>query len=214
MTALRTALMWLVIVVTASSANAGAYEDFFFAIQRDNAVMIQSLLVRGFDPNSVNPQGEPALLMAIEQPALKVVQVLLEQPSLRVEVRNQNDESVLMLAALRGYEAICRQLIARNADINRPGWTPLHYAATGGHRQIVRMLLDQQAAINSASPNGSTPLMMAARYGSLETVQLLLDAGADPMIRNELGLEAIDFALQVQRAEAAAVIARARKAPP
>jgi hypothetical protein len=78
----------------------------------------------------------------------------------------------------------------------------LHYAASGGHVDILQMLLDQSAYIDAESPNKTTPLMMAARYGSPESVQLLLDAGADPTLRNELGLTALDFAERGARPDA------------
>jgi ankyrin repeat protein len=107
-----------------------------------------------------------------------------------------------MLAAIKGDTALARKLIARGAYINMPGWTPLHYAASGGHVDILQMLLDQSAYIDAESPNKTTPLMMAARYGSPESVQLLLDAGADPTLRNELGLTALDFAERGARPDA------------
>ena len=67
----------------------------------------------------------------------------------------------------------------------------------------------------AASPNGTTPLMMAAQYGSNEAVQLLLDEGADPTLKNQLGLTAADFALRVSRTESADKIAAAiRKRQP
>ena len=49
--------------------------------------------------------------------------------------------------------------------------------------------------------------MMAAGYGTPEAVQLLLSAGADPLLKNQLGLTAIDFAHRAGRAESAASIA-------
>ncbi len=117
-----------------------------------------------------------------------------------------------MLAALRGHLEICRKLIARDADVNKPGWAPLHYAATGGHLAIMRLLLDNHAYIDAAAPNGSTPLMMAAKYSTDEAVRLLLDAGADPALKNALGLTAVDFANEVQRDDIVQIISAAVRA--
>ena len=51
--------------------------------------------------------------------------------------------------------------------------------------------------------------MMAAQYGTREALQLLLEEGADPALKNQLGLTATDFALRVDRREAADAIAAA-----
>jgi ankyrin repeat protein len=99
-----------------------------------------------------------------------------------------------MLVCLKGNLKFSQLLIERQADINHPGWTPLHYAATNGNTKIVKMLLDESAYIDAESPNGTTPLMMAARYGSPEAVQLLINEGADIHLKNQLGLTALNFA--------------------
>jgi len=205
-------IIYLYVFIGVSSATSGSYDEFFSAIQRDDSIVIRGLMNRGFDPNTVNPKGDYGLILALRAPSLKVVDALLESPLTQVEVRTPQDESPLMLAALRGYFEICQKLIARDADVNKPGWTPLHYAATGGHIAIIRLLLDNHAYIDAASPNGSTPLMMAARYGTDEAVKLLLGAGADPVLKNSLGLSAIDFARQVQREDIVQVIAAAMRA--
>ena len=202
-------VVYLVVLFGVSLANAGSYDEFFAALQRDDAVQVRQLIARGFDPNTVNNKGDYALIVALREPSLKVVSVLLESPKTRAEVRTAKDESPLMLAALKGYQEICQQLIKRDADVNKPGWTPLHYAATGGHTSVMRLLLDNYAYIDAASPNGSTPLMMAAMYGTQDAAKLLLDAGADPKLKNSKGLNAIDFARQVQREEMALLIASA-----
>jgi len=203
----RVALFCLVGAV--GVCHAGSYEDFFDAIRLDQAEQVQVLLERGFDPNSVDGSGQAGLLVAIKGASYKVAQVLIADASTQVDVRNAADESPLMLAALKGQADLCEQLLARDADVNKPGWTPLHYAATGAQLPVVQLLLDHYAYIDAESPNGSTPLMLAAMYGSAEIVQLLLDAGADPGLKNALGLSAIDFALRVGKTDAAERIAKA-----
>jgi len=49
--------------------------------------------------------------------------------------------------------------------------------------------------------------MMAAHYGSPTVVKILLEEGADPSIKNQQGLTAIDFARRANRAEVVEIIA-------
>ena len=191
--------LYLAISIGFSSSNAGSYEDFFTAIKRDDPSSVLGVLLRGFDPNSVTPDGQTGLILALRDGSLKAAEVLIDVPQTDVEIRNRQDESALMMAALKGHLGLVRKLLQRGADVNKPGWAPLHYAATGGHAEILRLLLDEHAYIDAPSPNGTTPLMMAAHYGTDAAVQLLLEAGADASLRNERGLSAQDFAMGAAR---------------
>ena len=199
--------IFCVVLYGYSFANAGSYEDFFTAVRTDDVSTIRSLLSRGFDPNTPDPKGQHALYLALREPSLKVAKLLIDTPKLNIDARNTVDENPLMMAALKGHTELVQLLISKGADVNKTGWAPLHYAATFGHLQIMQMLLDAHAYIDAESPNASTPLMMAAQYGTPSAVKLLLEAGADPLIKNQLGLTAIDFAQTVQRPESADIIA-------
>jgi uncharacterized protein len=208
----RTMLAGLALGLAVPGVWAGAYEDFFVAILRDDADAIGALLRRGFDPNTRDPKGQVGLTIALQNGSNKAFAALLAARNVDVEARNAQDESPLMMAALKGNVEAVDALLKRDADVNKTGWTPLHYAASAGsaqHLAIIALLLENHAYIDAASPNGTTPLMMAAQYGSTDAVQLLLNEGADPTLRNQLRLTAADFALRVSRTESAEKIAAA-----
>ncbi len=186
--------------------SAGSYEDFFSAIERDDAPTVARLIRLGFDTNTPSPEGLHPLFAAINVPAPRVAQTLAQAPATKIDLRNAHDETPLMMASIRGMDVLAKLLIDRNADVNKTAWTPLHYAATSGRLVVMNLLLDHHAYINAPSPNGTTPLMMAAMYGTPSAVKLLLEAGADPTIKNDLGLSAIDFALRESNQESAALI--------
>ncbi|KAK6121688.1 hypothetical protein DH2020_044556 [Rehmannia glutinosa] len=52
--------------------------------------------------------------------------------------------------------------------------SPLHFAAAKGHNEIVALLLEIGADVNSRNYSGQTALMQACRYGHWEVVQTLL----------------------------------------
>lgn len=207
--------LYLIVFIGFNAAHAGSYDDFFQAVKVDDFRTVTNLLARGFDPNSVDPNGQYGLIWAVKTGSFKVVDALINDPATNVEVRTPQDESALMLAALRGNLELCKKLIAKDADVNKPGWAPLHYAATSAHLEVMRLLLDNSAYIDAASPNGSTPLMMAAMYGNAQAVKLLLEAGADPKLKNSLGLTATDFAVKADRKDSVELITAAiRSAKP
>jgi hypothetical protein len=184
------------------NSHAGAYDDFFRAVKMDDVRTVQTLLSRGFEPNTLDERGQSGLLLALRENSLKSAEVLIRLDQTKVELRNDKDESPLMMAALRGQKDLMELLIWRDADVNKTGWTPLHYAASGGHVDVAKLLLSHSAFIDAESPNGTTPLMMAAMYGSPEVVKLLLEEGADRDHKNQLGMTALDFAKQGSRKDA------------
>ncbi len=190
---------YLIAIATVSIAMASSYVQFFRALDIDDAGTVAQLLSRGFDPNAANEKGDLALVLALRDGSPKVAEVLLAHPDLKVDAVNGADETALMMAALRGHLAAAQRLLERGAAVNRPGWTPLHYAASGTEPRMVALLLDRGARIDAPAPNGNTPLMMAARYGAQEVAELLLARGAAVAPRNRNGLGAADFARAVDR---------------
>jgi len=203
--------VFIVFFLTGSWVNAQSYDAFFAAVQSDNESAVIAQALREFDLNTRSPEGDHALIVALRHGSLKVAGFLLDQRNIDLDARNSHDESPLMMAALKGHEAMVRRLIERGAQVNKTGWTPLHYAASTDRPQsveIARVLLEHHAYIDAESPNGTTPLMMAAHYGHPELVDLLVQEGADPLLRNQQGLSAIDFARRVGRLRDVEVIAR------
>ena len=187
--------LYLYVLIGFSISKAGAFDDFFKAIVFDQVPVVGKLIYRGMDPNTPTEKGEPALVFAVRSGAPKTVAYLLKQPSIQIDATNMADETALMLAANANDLASAQLLIEAGASVNRPNWTPLHYAASKGHTAMMRLLIENDAYVDAESPNGTTPLMMAAYYASPNAVKLMLEEGADPLLKNQDGQTALDMAL-------------------
>lgn len=190
----RWALGVLLICAWALMGAATAPKNWWIDLKNDRASQIQDSLRRGMDPNVVNERGMPALMQAVRDEAWDSFDILLAQRKIDVNVTNAMDETPLMYVAVVGDTQRASRLIAKGAQVNRLGWTPLHYAASRGHVDTVRLLLKQKAIVNAPGPDGTTPLMMAAYGGSEDVIRVLLAAGADITTRNLQNQTAVEWA--------------------
>lgn len=132
--------------------------------------------------------------------------------------------------ALENYENT-NFLIQNGANVNQAnafGKTPLFYAIEFNRLDIIKLLLDNGANVNqkyinnneklalSANIGSNTPyfitfcalehtsknvLMHAAAYGNVEILKLLISKGANFNAVDDLGFNALDFALSVGKKE-------------
>ncbi|XP_036271199.1 ankyrin repeat and SAM domain-containing protein 1A isoform X2 [Pipistrellus kuhlii] len=69
--------------------------------------------------------------------------------------------------------------------VDSTGYTPLHHAALNGHRDVVEVLLRNDALTNVADSKGCYPLHLAAWKGDAQIVRLLIHQGPSHTRVNE-----------------------------
>ena len=66
-----------------------------------------------------------------------------------------------------------KQHLAAGTDVNAKddflGWTPLHYTAASGNRQITKLLISKGANVNAINSNNDSPLDIAELTFGIET---------------------------------------------
>jgi ankyrin repeat protein len=67
------------------------------------------------------------------------------------------------------------------------GWTPLHWAADTGHKDVAELLLANKADATAKNNLGDTPLHWAAWRGQKAVAELLLTNKADANAKNNFG---------------------------
>lgn len=126
------------------------------------------------------------------------------------DLRNEQGDSLLILAAYHGHPAVVQQLLQAGADpdaLNDRGQTALGAAAFRGHLDVARQLLDGGAGVDNP-PGGRTAFMMAAMFNRVELMQLLKEAGCNVWARDEEGLDALQLAQRMGAEDAQALLCK------
>ena len=140
---------------------------------------IDSLLRQGANIDVRGGSGNTPLIVAAERGNADIVRLLLERGA-KIEVKGFRGKTALMEAKTA---EVAQLLLDNGADINvsdADGYTALIDAASEGHSEVIRALLDRganmEAKINDV---GWTALMKAVQMPYADAVKLLLDHGAD-----------------------------------
>ncbi len=103
------------------------------------------------------------------------------------------------LAAFFGHADAARALIAAGADVRAPARNAfkvqaLHAAVAGRDLQIVKAVLEAGADPNAQQQAGFRPMHEAGTNANRALAELLLAHGADPLLPEDSGKNAIDLA--------------------
>lgn len=150
---------------------------------------VRYLLDNGANPNS-GPKKNRPIMKAVRHGRIMVVCALLAH-GVDLTVLKTGSADVLAVACAFSPPIIVMMLLdarqglevdGNKEDMRQPG--PLHCAAEHGNADVIPLLLEYGAMVNSKrGQKGETPLHWAARKGYVTTVNKLLDGGADPKIR-------------------------------
>jgi ankyrin repeat protein len=195
-------------LAAAGPARATDEFDYFRAVQFDDITTMARLLP-ALGPNLRDPQrGENGLILAVREDAMRAFNLLLSTPGIDLELRANNGNTALMMAAYKGNLGAVQALLAKGARVNQTGWTAMHYAAAGGNAEIVQLLAKRRAELDAMTPHMMTALMLAAREGKEEAVTALLVAGADAGLKNGEGDTASEMAAKADKPHIVAILAK------
>ena len=154
------------------------------AVNHKREIILELLLqvpqASGLATSSNNSNQSPVHL-AFSKNFNTMAHALLELTKSQATAYQDSDgNGYLHLAALGGdCSAICYLLnISGCVTVinctNKQGYTPLHFAASGGHLKCTEILLTSGAMVHK-SHCGSTPFMEACYYGHKEVAQLIFE---------------------------------------
>ena len=124
---------------------------------------------------------DPAWFEAARRGDVAALRAFLQQ-GVKVDARDERDDTALTWAANGGRLEAVRALIEAGADVNArqyEGATPLILAADKGFTDVVKALVEAGADVNATHPKeGFGPMDFAARSGHRELAAYLRESGA------------------------------------
>lgn len=123
----------------------------------------------------------------------------------------------LLEMSLFGHLSSVIMLLQRGADVNvkskERNNAPLSLAASRGHTDVIRHLLNSGAKVNTQNYRNRTPLLLAVDNGHVSAVEELLKAGADVFAKDLSDLTALHQATENDNEEIVKLVLKRGPAP-
>lgn len=134
------------------------------------------------------------LMIAIKQDNEKMFDLLIKSGANTSLIIGENHRiSALHYAATENKILYVRKLLALGVDVNissedmEGNWCPLHEAALHASEELIGLLLDSGADLESSTESKATPLALAARHYRMVACRYLLKRGANANTQDKAG---------------------------
>lgn len=165
------------------------YSSLYVAIQEGNIEAAELLIKCGTNVNDHYERNRTPLHIAIGRKQLEIAKLLIKNGA-NVNAKTQNhgkdDLTPMHFAVFANTPEFIELLASHGALINErestEGYTPLHFAALYGNKNIIQALIDKGQDIEDVDNNGRTALFLAARQcteaeddSRIEIIKYLID---------------------------------------
>jgi cytohesin len=182
--------------------NKNSTEALVVAVRNKNVEAIAKLIFDKADPNAVDEEGTPLLMVNLLQmqvdfaeltsgrtlsgdkseKATLFINKLLLDIGANPNANDKRGNPVLTAALARNNPDIVAELIKAGASVkvtNSSGSPLIVEAAFSGNQKIVELLLDAGADVNEKDKDGITPLLATTSNQNWELSEVLIQKGAD-----------------------------------
>ncbi|MCR4735575.1 MAG: ankyrin repeat domain-containing protein [Treponema sp.] len=119
-------------------------------------------------------------------------------PMLNIAVRNDNEE-------------FAKKLIELGAEINLisedRGYTAVMDAVWRGNETLTKLLIEKGAELNTISKEGQSNLVLAVGADKVNICKMLAENGADPDIKDQMGMSAYGYATLFKKEKIVSILA-------
>ncbi len=185
-----------------NAQNSNGWTPLMFAVGSAHSDLVELLLDMGADPDVPTGQGMTPLMKAAMGNDTTIAGLLLGANA-ALDIKNRSGKTALDLAEEKGRKDMIklllqyekpgrdqelldgardgalqkvRDLLANSADVNAQdskGWTPLMFAASSAHTELVKLLLEAGADVNVRNKAGKTVVEFPELKGHKEIRDLL-----------------------------------------
>ncbi|XP_012556375.1 ankyrin repeat domain-containing protein 17 isoform X1 [Hydra vulgaris] len=141
--------------------------------------LAQLLIEHKANLEEVNDEGYTPLMEASREGYLPMVALLREHGANINAQTEETQETALTLACCGGFQDVVLYLLECGANIELGASTPLMEAATEGHVELVKLLLEHGSKVNATTATGDAALTYAAENGHTDVVEVLIHYGAN-----------------------------------
>lgn len=193
-------LTFLASLLTGCSGPDEPTISLYTAVQRGNIDQIERHIHWGSNVDAPLPNGRYPLHEAARLGRTVMLKLLLKQ-GVQLDPHDRDNHTPLELAILNGRTRTAQVLIKAGAAFD-PSRLLLESARAGiTNRDVVRLLKQHGADLDTRDAQGNTPLLIAARHANHRLIHHLIEYGADVNARNQAGENALQLVRRQQLPE-------------
>lgn len=122
-----------------------------------------------------------------------------------INSRDENGTPLINIAVRNDNEELVKKFIKLGADINLVsedrGYTPVMDAVWRGNLELTKLFIKEGAELNTINKEGQSNLVLAVGADRIKIVEVLAKAGADPDIKDQMGMSAYGYASLFKKVE-------------